>query len=89
MSTQLQQYAAQHASVQVGRRTFTLEGVSQDGDIAVATLKGPRTAYHAVLCPKVRMVGYAGAEVWAVLGSRGRTVVQFALHEGRILEVHG
>ncbi len=88
MSTQLQQYAARHAVLRVGGRQFSLEGVSQDGDIAVATLKGPRAAYQAVLCPKVRVIGRNGAEVWVVLGSGGRTVVRFALHEGQVIEIH-
>ena len=65
-------------TVQVGHRIFTVEGISSDGDIRVATFKTARTSYQGVLCINARVRSRPQAEVWSVIG-RGRTLCEFAV----------
>lgn len=71
-------------TIQVGRRFFTVEGRSSEGDIHVATFKTARTSYHGVLCINARVPGRPKAEVWSLIGA-GRTVCEFAIDGDAIL----
>lgn len=88
MTTQLQALIADKGPrIEVGRRAFTVEGVSSDGDIAVATLLATRAKYTAVLCPGTRIPSRPGAECWSVVTNRG-TLCEFAVHEGQVLAIN-
>lgn len=73
-------------TIQVGRRTFTVEGPASDGDIHVATFNTARTRYQGVLCINARVPHRPAAEVWSIIGS-GRAICTFAVDGDLILEV--
>lgn len=85
--TQLQAYVlAFGPRIEIKGRIFTLEGVSVDGDIAMATFKTPRSRYHGIRCNNARVAGRPGAEVWSILGNgRPRELASFAIHENRVM----
>lgn len=88
MTTQLQTYIQAHGpDLRLRGRRLTFDGLCQDGDIAVATVRGPRASYTAVLMTKTRVVGAPGAEAWAVMDQRGRDVGRFAVDADRWIEL--
>lgn len=58
-----------------------------DGDIAVATVKAVRATYTAVRCNNMKVFQRPDAEAWAIIGSNGRDVAKFAVHEGKLNEL--
>lgn len=86
--TKLESYVEQNgAQIVVRDKKLTFEGATTAGNISVATLRGPRSVFSAVLCPYVRIAGKPDAEVWSVIGSAGRIVVEFAVSEGRLFAI--
>jgi hypothetical protein len=83
MTTQLEAYAATNGEMVINGRSFELEGVAVDGDIAVATLKAKRASYTAVRCNNTRVAGLPTAEVWSVIGNK-REIAMFAIANGAI-----
>ena len=76
--------------IEIGRgkpRQYTVLSVKCKDNIALATIKATRATYTAVRCNNTRVIGLPGAETWAVLGSGGRTVVTFAIHNGDVREL--
>lgn len=88
MTTQLQSYIdANGIELRLGHRVFTIQGVRAEGDIAVATVKAVRASYNMVRCNNTRVYRHEGAEVWAILSPKGRNIAQFAVHEGKLIEL--
>lgn len=71
-------------TISIRGRTFEVDGVTSDGDIAVATFKTARTSYTGVQCNNAKIVGCPGAEVWSILSGSGREVACFAVYKGAI-----
>lgn len=84
MPKQLAAFVAAGGRIVVNGREFTVEGVTEDADIRVATFRGPRAAYTGVWCPHTKVAGKVGAEVWSIVGPR-KANANFAIHEGRLL----
>ena len=88
MTTQLQSYIdANGPELRFGHKVYTLLGMRADGDIAVATVKAVRATYNAVRCNNMTVFRSPGAEAWAIIGSNGRDVAKFAVHEGKLIEL--
>jgi hypothetical protein len=92
MPLQLKDYLAAHGKeLTIGRKTFTVLGLTSEGDGpddgAVATVKAVRATYSAVRCNNTRVAGHPGAEAWAIIGGNGRDVARFAVHEGQLLQL--
>lgn len=91
MASQLAAYvAASGPELVLGKRTFIVEGIAEDGgnpnDIAVASFKAVTARYTGVRCDLTKLPRYPGAEVWELISPR-RTIACFALHEGRVIEL--
>jgi len=85
--TQLATYIADNGKdLTINGRSFTVDGISRDADIAVATFKTLRASYFGVLCVNARVPGRPGAEVWSIVGGK-RTLATFAIHEGALLTI--
>lgn len=88
VKTQLEAYVeARGAAIVLPKKTLTVDGVSSDGDIAVATFRVTKWEYTGVMCPKAKVFGRPGAEVWSVMGPRGRKIAEFAVHRGEIVPI--
>lgn len=88
---QLSEYIGEHGPVlELAGRTYTAEGFSSDGDIAVGTLSTPRATYTVLFCPLARVASRPDAEVWSVMssGRRPRQVVMFAVDEKTLRILH-
>ncbi|WP_157641810.1 hypothetical protein [Burkholderia ubonensis] len=90
MPLQLQTYIAAHGNeLKIGRKSFTVLGLTSEGDGpdagAIATVKAVRATYTAVRCNKTRVVGRPGAEAWAIISSSGLDIARFAVHEGQLV----
>lgn len=89
MSTQLEALIAANGPViEVRGRTFTVEGVSGDGDIALATFKAKKASYTGIRYNNARVAGVPDAEVWSILGGK-REIASFAVHDGKIKALVG
>ena len=88
MATQLQSFVdANGTELRIGHRVFTFLGAGTDGDIAVGTVKSVRATYNMVRSNRTRVFRHDGAEVWVILGPKGRNIAQFAVHEGKLIEL--
>lgn len=82
--SQLKAYIeANGPGIAVKGKTFEVENLKDDGDIAMATFKSTRASYTGIRCNNTRVIGAQGAEVWSILGGK-REIASFAIHNGAI-----
>lgn len=70
-------------TITIDRKSFTIEGISSDGDLAVASFRSACVSYTGVVCPLATVSTLPGAEVWALVGNR-RTIARFAIYNGTV-----
>jgi hypothetical protein len=73
--------AANGPLLQLRTRTLEVLGISSDGDTAVASFRAAKATYTGIVCVNATVHRRPGAEVWSVVGPRGRTIADFAIHE--------
>lgn len=85
-ATQLQSFVTSNGPrLDIRGRVFSVAGISQDGDIAVATFQAAKTSYTGIRCNNTRVAGHPGAEVWSILANgKGREIASFAIADGRL-----
>lgn len=88
--SQLKNYvAANGPELKLKTKTLTVEGISGEGDIQIGTFKAKSARYNGVYCMNAKLAGKPGAEVWSVIGPRGRTIADFAIHDNQLIPLRG
>lgn len=67
-------------TIEIKGRTYQVNGISRDGDIAIASFKTQKATYHGILCNNARVAGHAETEVWSIIGgTKAREIASFAI----------
>lgn len=77
---------ANGSALKIGHRTFVVEGLSEDGDISVATFVAVRARYPGVRCVNAKVIDKPGAEVWSIISGH-RTIANFAIWQGELVVI--
>jgi hypothetical protein len=78
--------AAKGPQLDLRGKTYKVEGISGDCELAVATIAGPRAKYTGVVSVhRNLLIKYPGAELWYVLNKSGAQVASFAIHDGSVI----
>lgn len=88
MNSQLLTYLRTNGSeFKVGHREFTYLRMFSVGTAMYGDVQLGDQVYDLKFRPRAQVKDYAGAEVWLIRGRYDRPIAQFAMHEGKILEL--
>lgn len=88
MDSQLLTYLRENREeIKVGHRVFTFLRMFCMGADVYGDVQLGNQCYDLSLRPRAQVKDHEGAEVWLIRGRYNRPIAQFAVNEGRILEL--